>query len=50
MAGSYASKGQSTTSNARDGVFSDGVQDEMATVAGDTTNGYTATLTIGVSV
>src|SRR5438093_7679315 len=48
--GVYASKGQSPTSNARDNVFSDGVQDEMATVAGDTTSGYTATLTIGVSV
>jgi protocatechuate 3,4-dioxygenase beta subunit len=48
--GVYASKGQSPTSNARDNVFSDGVQDEMATVAGDTTIGYTATLTIGVSV
>jgi protocatechuate 3,4-dioxygenase beta subunit len=48
--GVYASKGQNTTSNARDNVFADGVQDEIATVAGDITSGYAATLTIGVSV
>lgn len=48
--GVYASKGQNTTSNTSDNVFSDGVQDELATVSGDTTNGYTATMTIGVSV
>lgn len=48
--GVYASKGQNTTTNAGDNVFSDGVQDELATLAGDTTSGYTATITIGVSV
>jgi protocatechuate 3,4-dioxygenase beta subunit len=47
--GVYAAKGQSTTSNASDNVFSDGTQTEMATLAGDTTSGYTATLTVGVS-
>ena len=47
--GVYASKGQSPTSNAGDNVFSDGVQDEMATMSGDTSSGYVATLTIGVS-
>jgi hypothetical protein len=31
-------------------VFSDGSDAEMATLAGDATSGYTASLTIGVSV
>ncbi len=48
--GVYAAKGQSTTSNASDNVFADGTQTEMATLTGDTTSGYTATLTVGVSV
>lgn len=48
--GVYASKGQNTTTNTSDNVFSDGVQDEMATLTGDPTSGYSATLTIGVSV
>ena len=48
--GVYAPHGQNSTTNARDNVFSDGVQDEMASVSGDTANGYTATLQIGVSV
>ena len=47
--GVYASKGQSSTSNSGDMVFSDGTQLEMATLAGNTTSGYTATLTIGIS-
>ena len=47
--GVYAAKGQSTTSNASDNVFSDGTQTEMATLAGDTASGYTATLAVGVS-
>jgi protocatechuate 3,4-dioxygenase beta subunit len=48
--GAYATKGQNTTTNARDSVFSDGVQDEMVTLAGDAASGYSATITIGVSV
>ena len=48
--GVYASKGQNTTTNAQDNVFSDGTTGEMATLSGDTTSGYTATLTVGVSV
>jgi protocatechuate 3,4-dioxygenase beta subunit len=48
--GVYASHGQNTTTNARDNVFSDGTSAEMATLTGDTSSGYTATLTIGVSV
>jgi protocatechuate 3,4-dioxygenase beta subunit len=46
----YSSHGQNTTSNAQDNVFSDGTSGEMAALSGDTTSGYTATLTIGVSV
>jgi hypothetical protein len=48
--GVYASKGQSTTTNSQDNVFSDGTSGEMATLSGDTASGCTATLTIGVSV
>jgi protocatechuate 3,4-dioxygenase beta subunit len=48
--GVYASKGQSPTSNAGDNVFSDGVINELATVTGNTTSGYTATLNIGIAV
>jgi len=47
--GVYASKGQSSTTNSGDNVFSDGTQYEMAALSGDTTSGYTATLTIGIS-
>jgi protocatechuate 3,4-dioxygenase beta subunit len=48
--GVYASKGQSSTTNSGDMVFSDGTQYEMATLVGNTTSGYTATLTIGISI
>ena len=46
--GVYARKGQNTTSNSSDMVFSDGTQLEMATLTGNTTSGYTATLTVGI--
>lgn len=48
--GVYASHGQNSTTNARDNVFSDGVNDELATVMGSPSSGYTASLTIGISV
>lgn len=48
--GVYAAKGQNSTTNARDGVFSDGVDSELAALSGDTSNGYTATLTIGIAL
>jgi len=48
--GVYAAKGQNSTTNASDMVFSDGTSTEMATLTGDTTSGYTATITLGVSV
>jgi protocatechuate 3,4-dioxygenase beta subunit len=47
--GAYASKGQSTTSNSGDMVFADGVDHELATISGDTTNGMNGALTIVVS-
>ena len=47
--GVYASHGQNGTSNSGDMVFADGTQYEMASVSGDPSGGYTATLTIGVS-
>lgn len=46
--GVYAAKGQNTTANTRDNVFSDGTDTEMATVAGSS-SGYTATLRVVVS-
>jgi hypothetical protein len=33
-----------------DNVFSDGVGDELATLVGSATSGYTATLTIAISI
>jgi hypothetical protein len=48
--GVYAAKGQNTTTNARDNVFSDGTSTEMATLTGNTAAGYTATLRIGIAV
>jgi protocatechuate 3,4-dioxygenase beta subunit len=46
----YASHGQNSTTNSRDNVFADGTDHELAALAGDTTAGYTATLTVGVAV
>jgi hypothetical protein len=46
----YASRGLNATSNARDGVFSDGHELEMATVSGDPANRYTALLTVGIAI
>ena len=48
--GVYASKGANPTTNAGDNVFADGTGDELASLVGDTSSGYTATLTIGISV
>ena len=49
LTGAYAAKGQNATSNGSDMVFSDGTQAEMATLTGNTTSGYAATLTIGIT-
>lgn len=48
--GVYASKGQNPTSNTGDNVFADSLNSELATLSGDTTNGYTATFQLGVSI
>lgn len=47
----YVAHGQNTTvaGFAQDGVFRDGTTHQMATLAGDTTNGYVARLAIGVA-
>lgn len=46
--GVYASRGVNTTTNARDGIFSDGISTQLATVAGSPAAGMTATWRIGV--
>lgn len=47
---SLYTKGQSPMTNAADMVFSDGDAHQLATLTGDTTNGYAATLTLGIAV
>jgi protocatechuate 3,4-dioxygenase beta subunit len=44
----YASRGDADTSNARDNVFSDSLSEQMATITGNTTDGYTLSSTIVV--
>jgi protocatechuate 3,4-dioxygenase beta subunit len=46
--GVYASRGQNTTTNARDSVFADGVASELAIMSGSIASGYTASLQIGI--
>jgi protocatechuate 3,4-dioxygenase beta subunit len=48
--GAYASKGQNPTRNSNDNVFSDGTSSEIATLSGSASAGYTATITLGISV
>lgn len=48
--GVYASRGLNPTSNARDGIFSDSLASELATVTGNPASGYTAAFTVGVSL
>jgi protocatechuate 3,4-dioxygenase beta subunit len=43
------SKNTSETTNARDNVFSDGYDDELLTLSGNTSSGYTASISMGVS-
>ena len=47
--GVYASRGSNPTANARDGIFADSLDSEVATVSGDAINGYTATFTVGIT-
>ncbi|WP_456315481.1 dioxygenase family protein [Pseudomonas shirazensis] len=44
----YAAHGQADTSNTRDNVFSDSLSDELATLTGNLTDGYTLSKTITV--
>ena len=46
--GVNAAKGRNPTSTGGDMVFSDGAANELATMSGNTSSGYTATLTIGI--
>jgi protocatechuate 3,4-dioxygenase beta subunit len=48
--GVYSSRGNNPTSNARDMVFADGVDSEMASISGSPSDGYTATFTVGLAV
>lgn len=46
----YSAHGQNTLTNENDQVFSDSYAKELVTITGDTTNGYTATYTIGIAL
>jgi protocatechuate 3,4-dioxygenase beta subunit len=46
--GVYAAHGLNATTNARDNVFADGTDHELASLVGDAATGYAATLTVGV--
>lgn len=49
--GVYAAHGQNNqTTNANDNVFSDGVTNELATVSGSVSAGYTAMLNVGIQI
>lgn len=45
----YAAHGQADTANTKDNVFSDSLADELATITGNLTDGYTLTKTITVN-
>lgn len=47
--GVYASRGSNPTANARDGIFADSLDSEMASVSGDATNGFAATFRVGIA-
>jgi protocatechuate 3,4-dioxygenase beta subunit len=47
--GVYASKGQADTTNSKDGIFSDGITDELPSITGTPAAGYVLTHTINVS-
>lgn len=46
----YSAHGQnsSVANNAADNIFADSIDDELLTLSGDTTNGFTGTFTIGI--
>nr|WP_294782973.1 intradiol ring-cleavage dioxygenase [uncultured Flavobacterium sp.] len=45
----YAAHGQADTANTKDNIFSDSLADELATMTGNLTDGYTLTKTITVN-
>jgi protocatechuate 3,4-dioxygenase beta subunit len=47
--GVYASRGSNPTANARDGIFADSLDSEIASVSGDAASGYTATFRLGIA-
>ena len=47
--GVYASRGSNPTTNARDGIFADSINSEMASVAGNPSSGYSAAFTVGLT-
>jgi len=46
----YASRGNNPTRTSADGIFADGTTNELATMSGSTSSGYTAMLQLGVAV
>ena len=48
--GVYASRGVNSTSNTRDGIFSDSLSQQLATVSGSPATGMTASWRLGVAV
>ena len=49
--GVYASSGQNPTTNARDGVFSDGVANELLNITGgDASSGFAASFQVGIAL
>ena len=47
--GVYAARGSNPTSNARDNIFADSIDSELATVSGDPASGVTASFRIGIA-
>lgn len=45
----YPSSATNNTTNANDGIFSDGTSTEMLTISGDNSSGYTASITVAVA-
>jgi intradiol ring-cleaving dioxygenase-like protein len=46
----YSSRGPNPIANAADPIFADGTSTQLATLTGSVSNGYTATLRIGIAV
>jgi hypothetical protein len=47
--GVYASRGSNPTTNARDNIFADSLNEEMASVSGDPASGMTATFRVAIA-